>query len=97
MWTIEYEMYEFDLGHTFNYAEMAYLIAPRPFMVERGHDDGVGTDEMVAYEFAKVRYMYENRLKLPAHSELEFFVDGHVIHGKETFAFLDKHFKWTPK
>jgi hypothetical protein len=97
MWTGEYEMYEFDLGHTFNYAEMAYLIAPRPFMVERGHDDGVGTDEMVAYEFAKVRYMYENRLKLPANSELEFFVGGHVINGKGTFAFLDKHLKWTPK
>ena len=48
-------MPEFDLGHTFNYAEMAALIAPRPFMVERGHDDGVGIDEMVAYEYAKVR------------------------------------------
>lgn len=96
MWTGEYEMVEFDLGHTFNYAEMAYLIAPRPFMVERGHDDGVGTDEMVAYEFAKVRYMYENRLKLPDRQELEFFVGGHVIHGKGTFAFLDKHLKWTP-
>ena len=51
-------MPEFDLGNTFNYAEMAYLIAPRPFMVERGHDDGVGIDEMVAYEYAKVRYLY---------------------------------------
>jgi dienelactone hydrolase len=97
MWTIEYEMYEFDLGHTFNYAEMAYLIAPRPFMVERGHDDGVGTDEMVAYEYAKVRYMYENRLKLPDRQELEFFVGGHVINGKGTFAFLDRHLKWTPR
>ena len=45
MFTGEYEMYEFDLGNTFNYAEMAALIAPRPFMVERGHDDGVGLDE----------------------------------------------------
>jgi hypothetical protein len=34
-----------DLGSTFNYAEMAALIAPRPFMVERGHFDGVGVDE----------------------------------------------------
>ena len=32
----EYEIFEFDLGSTFNYAEMAALIAPRPFMVERG-------------------------------------------------------------
>jgi dienelactone hydrolase len=96
MWTIEYEMYEFDLGHTFNYAEMAYLIAPRPFMVERGHDDGVGIDEMVAYEFAKVRYLYENRLKLPGNQELEFFVGGHVINGKGTFAFLKRHLNWPP-
>jgi hypothetical protein len=40
----EYEIFEFDLGRTFNYAEMAALIAPRPFMVERGHHDGVADD-----------------------------------------------------
>ena len=40
--SIEYEMVEWNLGNTFNYAEMAALIAPRPFMVERGHRDGVG-------------------------------------------------------
>ena len=55
----EYEIFEFDLGSTFNYAEMAALIAPRPFMVERGHFDGVAPDETVAYEFAKVRFLYE--------------------------------------
>jgi dienelactone hydrolase len=88
MWTGEYEMYEFDLGNTFNYAEMAYLIAPRPFMVERGHDDGVGTDEMVAYEYAKVRYLYANRLKLPERTTIEWFAGGHQINAKETFAFL---------
>jgi hypothetical protein len=33
---------------------------PRPFMVERGHDDGVGTDEMVAYEYAKVRFAHSH-------------------------------------
>ncbi|MBY0455971.1 MAG: hypothetical protein K2V38_01390, partial [Gemmataceae bacterium] len=91
MWTGEYEMYEFDLGHTFNYAEMAYLIAPRPFMVERGHDDGVGTDEMVAYEYAKVRYLYANKLKIPDRTTIEFFPGGHQINAKETFAFLKKH------
>ncbi|HEY1191199.1 MAG TPA: dienelactone hydrolase family protein, partial [Gemmata sp.] len=91
MWTGEYEMYEFDLGNTFNYAEMAFLIAPRPFMVERGHDDGVGTDEMVAYEFAKVRYLYANRLKLPERTTIEFFPGGHQINAEGTFAFLKKH------
>ena len=49
VWTGEYEIFEFDLGSTFNYAEMAALIAPRPFMVERGHFDGVGSDEDVAF------------------------------------------------
>ncbi|HKI21166.1 MAG TPA: dienelactone hydrolase family protein, partial [Isosphaeraceae bacterium] len=34
--TIEYDMYEFDFGSTFNYGELAELMAPRPFMVERG-------------------------------------------------------------
>jgi dienelactone hydrolase len=88
MWTNEYEMYEFDLGNTFNYAEMAFLIAPRPFMVERGHDDGVGTDEMVAYEFAKVRYLYANRLKIPDRTTIEWRVGYHEIFAKGTFAFL---------
>jgi hypothetical protein len=51
-------MFEFDLGNTFNYAEMAALIAPRSFMVERGHNDGVSIDEYVAFEYAKVRRLY---------------------------------------
>jgi hypothetical protein len=91
MWTVEYDMYEFDLGHTFNYAEMAYLIAPRPFMVERGHNDGVGLDEMVAYEYAKVLHLYQNRLKLPDRTTIEFFPGGHEIHFVGTRQFLKKH------
>jgi hypothetical protein len=59
-------------------------------MVERGHDDGVGTDEMVSYEFAKVRYLYANRLKIPDRTAIEYFPGGHQIHAKETFAFLEK-------
>jgi hypothetical protein len=92
MFTGEYEMFEFDLGNTFNYAEMAALIAPRPFMVERGHDDGVGIDEWVAYEYAKVRRLY-SRLKLPERTAIEFFVGGHVINGQGTYEFLDRHLK----
>jgi hypothetical protein len=70
---------------------MAFLIAPRPFMVERGHDDGVGIDEMVAYEYAKIRYLYQNRLKIADRTEIEFFAGGHEIRGVGTFAFLKKH------
>ncbi|MSR32338.1 MAG: hypothetical protein EXR99_12625 [Gemmataceae bacterium] len=93
MWTNEYEMYEFNLGNTFNYAEMAYLIAPRPFMVERGHSDGVGIDEMVSWEFSKVRRFY-TRMGIGQKTEIEYFLGGHEIHGKGTFAFLKKHLGW---
>jgi dienelactone hydrolase len=97
MWTMEYDMYEFDLGNTFNYAEMAFLIAPRPFMVERGHDDGVGIDEMVDYEYAKIRYLYANKLKLADRTEIEHQPGGHRIFEKGTYEFLGKHLKWDRK
>jgi dienelactone hydrolase len=97
VWTGEYEIFEFDLGSTFNYAEMAALIAPRPFMVERGHFDGVAPDEAVAYEFAKVRHLYQARLGIGDRCELEWFVGPHTINGKGTFAFLHKHLKWPNK
>ncbi|MBM4035996.1 MAG: hypothetical protein FJ291_30045 [Planctomycetes bacterium] len=93
MFTGEYEMFEFDLGHKANYAEMAALIAPRPFMVERGHRDGVAPDEWVAYEFAKVRRRYAD-LKLPDRTEIEFFDGPHEIHAVGTFKFLHRHLRW---
>jgi len=94
VWTGEYEIFEFDLGSTFNYAEMAALIAPRPFMVERGHFDGVAPDETVAYEFAKVRFLYQAKLGLGDRCEIEWFVGPHTIHGQGTFDFLHKHLRW---
>src|SRR5436305_1115716 len=39
MYTIEWEMPYFDMGNTFDYAEMTYLMIPRPFMVERGRSE----------------------------------------------------------
>jgi dienelactone hydrolase len=91
--TGEYEMFEFDLGNTFNYAEMAWLIAPRPFMVERGHHDGVAPDEWVAYEFARVRRQYA-ALKIPERTTIEFFDGPHSINGVGTFEFLHEWLKW---
>ncbi len=94
--TTEYEIFEFNLGHTFNYAEMAGLIAPRPFMVERGHFDGVAPDEWVAAEYAKVRRFYA-RLGIPEKTEIEWFLGPHTINGQGTFRFLDKWLDWPPK
>ncbi len=90
----EYEIFEFDLGGRFNYAEMAHLIAPRPFMVERGHFDGVADDWTVAYEFAKVRHLYAAKLKIPEKTEIEWFDGPHRINGHGTFEFLHKHLDW---
>ncbi|MEQ9408971.1 MAG: dienelactone hydrolase family protein [Fuerstiella sp.] len=94
VWTGEYEIFEWDLGSTFNYFEMAALICPRPFMVERGHFDGVGEDEWVAYEFAKVRRLYAARLGIGDRTQIEWFVGPHTINGKGTFDFLHRHLDW---
>jgi hypothetical protein len=88
LYTGEYEMPEFNLGNTFNYAELAALMIPRPFMVERGHRDGVGIDEWVAYEYAKVRRLY-TFLGLAGRTAIEFFDGPHRIHGVGTFEFLE--------
>jgi dienelactone hydrolase len=93
MRTIEWEMPYFDMGNTFDYAELAYLMVPRPFMVERGHHDRVGRDAWVAHEYAKVRWLYA-QLGLGDRTEIEYFNGGHTIHGRGTFEFLRKHLRW---
>lgn len=93
VFTVEWEMPYFNMGQTFNYAELAYLMVPRPFMVERGHHDGVAPDEWVASEYAKVRWVYDN-LGLGDRTTIEFFNGGHTINGKGTFEFLHRHLNW---
>ena len=82
----------FNMGPTFSHAEMAYLIAPRPFMVERGHHDSVARDSQVAAEYAKIRWLY-SQLGVADRTEIEFFQGGHCINGKGTFEFLEKHLR----
>jgi len=91
--SLEWEMPYFNMGSTFSYAEMAYLIFPRPFMVERGHHDIVQPDEWVAYEYGKVRYFYD-QFNLGDKTEIEFFNGGHSMRSDQTFQFLHKHLKW---
>jgi hypothetical protein len=93
MFTIEHEMYEFDFGNTFNYSETANLMAPRPFMVERGHRDGVAFDEWTAHEYAKVRRFYAF-LGIPERTTIEWFNGVHEIRAVETFRFLHRHLNW---
>ena len=93
MSSIEWEMPYFNMGSTFSYAEMAYLIFPRPFMVERGHDDTVQPDEWVAYEYAKVKNVYD-QFNLGDKTDFEIFNGGHSMRGEGTFKFLHKHLNW---
>ena len=91
--TKEYDMYEFDFANTVNYAELAELMAPRPFMVERGHDDPVGLDQWVAFEYAKVREFYD-KMGIGNQTEIEFFNGPHEVHGEATLRFLRRHLHW---
>lgn len=93
MRTIEWEMPYWNLGHTFDYAEMSYLMLPRPFMVERGHLDRVGRDQWVAHEYAKVRWLYA-QLGIADRTAIEFFQGGHSMRAEGTLDFLHKHLEW---
>ena len=92
LYTGEYDMPEWDLGHSFSYAEMAALIAPRPFMVERGLYDGVSIDELVDFEYAKVRRHFVE-LGISDKTSIEHFNGPHSINGVGSFEFLDKFLK----
>lgn len=88
----EYEMFEFDLGNTFNYSDLASLMVPRPFMAQRGHADGVAWDEFVGYEYALVRQTYA-RLKIPDRTAIDWFNGGHEIDADAAIAFFDRFLK----
>jgi hypothetical protein len=89
MFTGEWEMPEWNLAHVASHAELAMLMAPRPFMVERGHRDGVGDDEWVAYEYAKVRRFYDDA-GLGDRTRIEFFDGPHRINAQGTVEFLKR-------
>jgi dienelactone hydrolase len=90
MFTREYEIFEYNLAHLASHAEMAMLMAPRPFMVERGHRDGVGIDEWVAYEYAKVARFYKQQ-GIADRAAIEYFDGPHRIDGPATIEFLKRH------
>jgi len=93
IFTGEYEIFEWNMGHVASYAELAMLMAPRPFMVEQGHRDGGAPTEWVAGEFGKVRRHYDY-LKIGDRTEIEFFDGPHTINGQGTFRFLHHHLNW---
>ena len=93
LFTSEYEVPEWNMAHVAGYAELAMLMAPRPFMVEAGHRDGGQPTELVSGEYGKVRRHYD-QLKIGDRTEIEFFDGPHTIYGQHTFDFLHRHLKW---
>lgn len=93
VFTKEYEIFEWNMAHIANYAELTWLMIPRPFMVERGLDDGVAPDDWVAAEFARARRPYF-KLGIDEKISMGVFDGPHMIHGTDAYAFLSKHLKW---
>jgi dienelactone hydrolase len=93
LFTDEWEVPVFNAGHTFDHAELAYLMVPRPFMVERGHHDHVANDHWVAYEYARVRRLYA-MLGLADRTAIDFFQGGHGMRLEGTLRFLHHHLHW---
>lgn len=92
MFDDSYDVYEFNFANVADYAELAKLMAPRPFMVERGHNDGTSTDERVAAEFAAVKRFY-GQLGIGERAEIEYFDGEHTVHGQGTFEFLARYLR----
>jgi dienelactone hydrolase len=93
MFTASHETIEFNLANTFSYAEMAALIAPRPFMVENGYLDLVMPVEWASAEYAKLRKVYFY-LGIPERIEMDYFDGPHRINGVATVKFLHRHLDW---
>jgi dienelactone hydrolase len=90
-----YDLYEFNAVNVINYAEMACLMAPRPYMAEHGWQDGgdpVKTNESIGAEFVLVQHFYE-RMGIADRLAIEFFEGPHTINGKGTFEFLRKQLR----
>ena len=91
IFTSEYEVPEWNMGHVAGYAELAMLVSPRPFMVEQGHLDGGAPTEWVTMEFGKVRRHYD-LLGIGDRARIDLFNGPHTINGKRSFRLLDESF-----
>jgi hypothetical protein len=91
----EYEIFEFDLGSTFNYAELAALICPRPFMAEDFHHSGPFAERSRA-EFGRVQLLYEN-LGIGDRTREAYYapyLPSLPYAERATFDFLSQHLQW---
>ena len=84
-----FELYKFGLGTRFGHAEMALMTAPRGFVVENGYYDTAVVTSLAAYEFAKVKRVYDllgisDRVLWGAH------IGGHETHTDTLFPYFHR-------
>jgi len=93
-----FDMFNFDLLHNFNHADLASLTAPRAFMIEIGSQDGVVIEprRFVDIELGRVTELYR-LLGIPEKGRIARFDGPHKIDGSRTYAFLDEMLHWTPR
>ena len=86
------EYYLPDLLNRFGDAELAWMIAPRPLLIEAGTKDTSVNINAAREEFRRVEALY-GRLGKSSLAVFAPFDGPHQIHGADSFPFLDR---WLP-
>ncbi|HTM48727.1 MAG TPA: acetylxylan esterase [Bryobacteraceae bacterium] len=86
------EYYLPGLLDRFGDAELAWMIAPRPLMIEAGTKDNSVNIDFAREEFQRVRQVY-GRLGAADRAEFAPFEGPHQIDGTRSFPFLDRWLK----
>ena len=86
------EYYLPDLLDRFGDAELAWMIAPRPLLIEAGTKDNSVNIDFARQEFERVKMVY-GRLGAADRAVFAPFEGPHQIHGLQSFPFLDKWLK----
>ena len=83
------EFYPRNLLQQFGDAELAWMIAPRPFLVENGDQDTAVHIDDARAEFERVKMVYK-RLGLDGRAVFAGFHGEHRIDGVESYPFVEK-------
>jgi dienelactone hydrolase len=83
------EYYLKDLLNRFGDAELGWLIAPRPLLIENGTEDRAVLVKDAREEFGRVESVYR-KLGLADRAKFAAFDGPHRIDGAEAFPFLDR-------
>jgi dienelactone hydrolase len=93
-----FDMFNYDLLHSFSHSEIAMLTAPRAFAVEIGDKDGVVVlpHRFVRTEMDRVAKLYD-QLGISDRFLVASFSGPHKIDGEQIYPFLDRLLDWHPK